>query len=40
MTDREMLVKAKTLLNWCTLVDKSGQCQELVNEIDEHIKNN
>jgi uncharacterized protein (DUF3084 family) len=34
----EMLQKCRTQLIFCTLLDKSGQCSEMVEEIEKLIK--
>jgi hypothetical protein len=34
----EMLKKCRTQLIFCTLLDKSGQCSEMVEEIEQLIK--
>ena len=36
MNDEELLKEARDLLVLCTLIDKSGQCKELVNKIDSY----
>lgn len=37
MTDRELLKEARDLIVMCSLLDKSGQCNDMVNRIDEQL---
>tara|TARA_R110000851_G_scaffold291462_5_gene445842 strand:- start:4635 stop:5192 length:558 start_codon:yes stop_codon:yes gene_type:complete len=37
MTDRELLRKARNLIQMCSLIDKSGQCDEMVATIHKHL---
>lgn len=34
--ENKLLKEARDLLVMCTLIDKSGQCKEMVNKIDNH----
>jgi hypothetical protein len=36
MNKDELLIEARTLLIMCSLIDKSGQCMEMVDKIDEY----
>jgi hypothetical protein len=38
--NKELLKKSRDLLLMCTLLDKSGQCSELVDKIDESLNDN
>jgi len=37
MTDRELLKEARDLIVMCSLLDKSNQCNEMIDEIDEQL---
>ena len=37
MTDRELLKEARDLIIMCTLLDKSGQCEAMVDKIDKQL---
>jgi hypothetical protein len=39
MKDRELLLEARDILVMCTLIDKSKQCDKMVDKIDKHINN-
>lgn len=39
-TDRELLKEASVMLTKCSLIDKSGQAEELYQRIDKHIAEN
>jgi len=37
MTDRELLKQARDLIVMCSLIDKSNQCNDMANRIDEQL---
>lgn len=37
MTDRKLLKEARDLIVMCSLIDKSSQCNDMVNRIDEQL---
>jgi len=39
-SQRQLLKESRDLLLMCTLLDKSGQCKELINKIDESLNDN
>ena len=37
MTDREILKEARDLIVMCSLIDKSGQCEDMADKIDKQL---
>lgn len=37
MTDRELLKEARDLIVMCSLLDKSGQCEDMADKIDKQL---
>ncbi len=37
MSDRELLKEARHLIEMCKLIDKSGQCESMVEKIDKQL---
>jgi len=37
MTDRELLKEAKDLIVQCSLLDKSGKCEQMIAKIDKQL---
>jgi len=37
MTDRELLKEARDLIVMCSLLDKSNQCNEMVDKLDKQL---